>query len=434
MAEKVQMLALSPTMESGTIVNWTKKEGDPVVNGDILCEVETDKATMEYEAIQEGTLLRILLEGGSSAVVGQTIAIIGEAGDDIAGIVKEAEEESNPQGKRTTEDAQSGLPNGSPTGDVPASPLAELTPDSGEADGRVKASPLARKMATQIGVPIAGIKGSGPGGRIVKRDVERAFESVSASVSTTASSVSVPGTVVPGAVAPGVAPALVDEVIPISGKRKIIAQRLGESKYSAPHFYLKMSAFTESMMAARKALNAKRSQKVSVNAFLMKFAAEAIKRHPVINSSWQGDTIRQFGSIDVGLAVAQEDGLVTPIVRNCGGKGIVQIDHELSELIERAKQNKLTPEDYTGATFTISSLGTFGVDEFTAIINPPGSAILAVGQMQKVPVVDDNDEIVVRMQMKLTLSCDHRVIDGAKGARFLEELKGTIENPIRALY
>jgi pyruvate dehydrogenase E2 component (dihydrolipoamide acetyltransferase) len=231
-----------------------------------------------------------------------------------------------------------------------------------------------------------------------------------------------------------IAAPLKDQTQPVSGKRRIIAQRLAESKYSAPHFYLKMPVFTETLMGARKSLNAGLSYKVSVNAFLIKFAAEAIKRHPVINSSWEGDTIRQFGSIDIGLAVAQEDGLVTPIVRNCGGKGIVQIDQELSELIERARNNKLTPEDYTGATFTISSLGTFGVEEFTAIINPPGSAILAVGQMQKVPVVGENDEIAVRMQMKLTLSCDHRIIDGAKGARFLEELKNIIEHPVRALY
>ena len=429
MAEKVQMLALSPTMESGTIVNWTKKEGDPVASGDILCEVETDKATMEYEAIQEGTLLKILLDGGSKAVVGQTIAIIGKAGDDIASIVKEAEEERDSQNERAPAGAQ---PDGASPDesheDAPESPLTELTPDSGDAGGRVKASPLARKLAAQTGVSIALVKGSGPGGRIVKRDIERAAQTVSASPLAATAATTASATVTTGT------QALVDQVLPVSGKRKIIAQRLGESKYSAPHFYLRMSTFTESMMAARKALNATRNEKVSVNAFLIKFAAEAIKRHPVINSSWQGDTIRQFGSIDVGLAVAQEDGLVTPIVRNCGAKGIVQIDQELSELIERAKQNKLTPEDYTGATFTISSLGTFGVDEFTAIINPPGSAILAVGQMQKVPVVDDNDDIVVRMQMKLTLSCDHRVIDGAKGARFLEELKGTIENPIRALY
>ena len=187
-------------------------------------------------------------------------------------------------------------------------------------------------------------------------------------------------------------------------------------------------------MGARSSLNAGLNYKVSVNAFLIKFAAEAIKRHPVINSSWQGDSIRQFRSIDVGLAVAQNEGLVTPIVRNCGAKGIVAIDAELSPLIARAKENKLTPEDYTGATFSISSLGTFGVDEFTAIINPPGSAILAVGRMKKVPVVDAKDQVVVRSQMNLTLSCDHRVIDGAEGANFLKELKDMIENPIRALY
>ncbi len=426
MAEKVQMLALSPTMESGTIVNWTKKEGDAIASGDVMCEVETDKATMEYEAIQEGTLLRILLENGSSAVVGQTIAIIGEAGDEIDAILKEAEEERDAQSGRRIEGAPPEVQaTGQGAGQVstPESPLTEITPDERDVGGRFKASPLARKLASQAGLSISAISGSGPARRIVKRDVEKA----------TVSSPPIPSAVVPLAVS-GSPPALVDQTLPVSGKRKIIAQRLAESKYSAPHFYLKMSVFTETMMDARKALNASMDHKVSVNAFLTKFVSEAIKRHPVINSTWQGDSIRQFGSIDIGLAVAQDDGLVTPIVRNCGSKGIVQIDQELAGLIERAKENKLSPEDYTGATFTISSLGTFGVEEFTAIINPPGSAILAVGQMQKVPVVDDNNDIVVRMQMKLTLSCDHRIIDGAKGARFLEALKGTIENPIRALY
>jgi pyruvate dehydrogenase E2 component (dihydrolipoamide acetyltransferase) len=411
MAEKVLMLALSPTMESGTIANWTKKEGDSITNGDILCEVETDKATMEYEAIQEGTLLKIIVPAGAAAVVEQTIAIIGAEGDDISALVKEVEDDRIVSESASPASEEAPQPEGEPE-----SPIAELIEDNGE---RKKASPLARKMAAQAGIVLSGVSGSGPGGRIVKKDITRAKAAGAPAAPVNSRSI---------------APAMADEYIPVSGKRKVIAERLAESKYSAPHFYLKMPVFTESLMEARKALNDGLDYKVSVNAFLIKFAAEALKRHPVINSSWEGDKIHQFGTIDIALAVAQEDGLVTPVVRNCGAKGITEIDNELSALISRAKENKLTPEDYTGATFTISSLGTFGVDEFTAIINPPGSAILAVGQMQKVPVVGADDELIVRQQMKLTLSCDHRVIDGAKGAEFLQELKLTMENPVRALY
>ena len=412
MAEKVLMLALSPTMESGTIVNWTKSEGDEISSGDVLCEVETDKATMEYESIQEGTLLKIVVPAGNDAEVEQTIAIIGTEGDDIGGLVKEAEAEKAARGSGVP--APVTVESEEPQ---PESPLAELSEDDGT---RVKASPLARKMASQAGIPISTISGSGPAGRIVKKDIESALSETPV-VQERQPAMSLP-------------PALSDELIPISGKRKVIAQRLAESKYTAPHFYLKMPVFTEELMRARSALNAGLSYKVSVNAFLIKFSAEAIKRHPIINTSWEENQLHRFGSIDIGLAVAQEDGLVTPVVKNCGAKGIVEIDGELSELISRARENKLTPEDYSGATFTISSLGTFGVEEFTAIINPPGSAILAVGQMQKVPVVGDHDEIVVRQQMRLTLSCDHRVIDGAKGAEFLQELKLMMENPVRALY
>jgi len=421
MAEKVLMLALSPTMESGTIARWTKQEGDTIANGDVLCEVETDKAVMEYEAIQEGTLLKILVPDGGLAEVGQTIGVIGETGDDVSAIVAEVEAESAGGGTAPPEPAAAG---GSEpdADDAAASPLAELEGD--DSGGRTKASPLARKMAERAGIPVSSIKGTGPAGRVIKRDIEAA---VSGGQTARGAAGSSAGAAVGARV-------LEDQVIPVSAKRKIIAQRLSESKYSSPHFYLKMAVFTESMMQARKELNARLDGKVSVNAFLMKFAAEAIKRHPVINSSWEGDTIRRFGSVDIGLAVAQEDGLVTPIVRDCGGKGIIEIDTELSDLVRRARENKLTPEDYTGATFSISSLGTYGVDEFTAIINPPGSAILAIGQMKKVPIVGDNDEISIRMQANFSLSCDHRVIDGAKGAEFLGELKAIMENPVRVLY
>lgn len=416
MAEQIVMLALSPTMETGTIANWLKQEGDTVANGDVLCEVETDKATMEYESVQEGTLRKIVVPEGGDAAVGETIGIIGDPDEDITELEQQAQ---NAPATEASDEETSEQSTSKPAGKSDSTDTAPAAPES--AGGRVKSSPLARKIAEEAGIAIERINGSGPGGRIVKRDVEEAIASGGAS----------PATRPTGA---ATASALTDQTIPVSNKRKVIAQRLAESKYTAPHFYLKTAVFTERMMDGRKALNASLDHKVSVNAFLMKFSAEAIKRHPVINSSWEGDVIRQFGSIDIGLAVAQEDGLITPIVRDCGSKGVIQIDDELSDLIERARSNKLAPEEFTGATFSISSLGTFGIEEFTAIINPPGSAILAVGQMQKVPVVGENDTISVRNQMKLTLSCDHRVIDGAKGAGFLTELKAIIEDPIRALY
>ena len=423
MAEPILMLALSPTMETGTIAAWIKKEGDEISSGDVLCEVETDKATMEYESVQEGTLLAIVVPEGGSASVEQAIGIVGDPGEDIGALRKEIEAAaketttSEIDSKASVPDAVPGPAAGAQVAQASPMGVDRSPPQSREQQGRVKASPLAKRVAAERGVDLHSIDGSGPAGRVIKRDVEEASSSAKGTIAGAADHVS-----------------LTDESIPVSAKRRIIARRLSESKFGAPHFYLKAPVATETMMSARKQLNASTGTKVSVNAFLMKFCAESIKRNPVINSSWQGDTIRRFGSVDIGLAVAQEDGLITPIVRNCAGKGIIAINLELSDLIERARTNKLKPEEYTGATFSISSLGTFGIEEFTAIINPPGSAILAVGQMQKVPVVDTNDQIVVRQQMKLTLSCDHRVIDGAKGAAFLTDLVGLLENPIRALY
>jgi pyruvate dehydrogenase E2 component (dihydrolipoamide acetyltransferase) len=225
-----------------------------------------------------------------------------------------------------------------------------------------------------------------------------------------------------------------DEVIQVSTKRRIIAERLAESKYSAPHYYLRLKVLSDNFMEARKLLNITLNKKVSVNAFIVKFVAEAIKRHPIMNSTWQGETILRHASIDIGLAVAQNDGLITPVVRDCGNKGIIEIDRELKELIDKALNNQLTPSEYSGATFTISNLGSYGIEEFTAIINPPGSAILAIGKMGKEPTIVDGDKIEIRTLMTLTLSCDHRVIDGAVGAAFLKDLKDIMENPIRVLY
>ncbi|HUX20426.1 MAG TPA: pyruvate dehydrogenase complex dihydrolipoamide acetyltransferase [Spirochaetia bacterium] len=425
MAEKVLMLALSPTMEEGTVVKWNKKEGDSVSTGDVLCEVETDKATMDYESIQEGTLLKIIVGNGEGAKVEDAIAIIGEKGEDFGPLLKEIEASRSGEKPRAAQsDAAEAAPapNGETApavgGPAPAARAPAGAAPKG-AEGRVKSSPLARAIANESGVDLSQLSGSGPGGRIVKRDVESAARSGSPS----------------GAAIQSTAPSgLTTQEVPVSGKRKIIAQRLAESKFTSPHYYIKISVPADKLVQARASLNARREKKISMNAFLIKFAAEALKHHPMVNSSWQGDKILMFGSIDIGLAVAQKDGLITPVVRDCGSKGVVQIDEELSVLIDKALTGKLKQEEYTGATFTISNLGSFGIEEFTAIINPPGSAILAVGAIKKEPVVGPKDEIKIQTNMKLTLSCDHRVIDGALGANFLKYLNDIIEDPIRVLY
>jgi len=406
MAEKVIMIALSPTMESGTISSWLKKEGEEVSSGDVLCEVETDKAAMDYESSQEGILLKILVPEGNSAKVGESIAVIGAEGEDINPVLKEISEETAPP---VTEPSPQAAPEEKP-GAVRKTeiPPAQAPPQT----GLIPASPLARIIAQEKGIDLSTVIGTGPGGRIVKRDIEKA-----------------------GTAAPETRPrALRREEKPVSQKRKIIAQRLSESKFSAPHYYLRIPVIIDPLLQARKKLNEKREKKVSLNAFLIKLTAEALKRHPAVNSSWKGDTILTFGSADIGLAVAQEDGLITPVVRNCSEKGILEIEDELSKLIEKARTNKLSPEEYSDATFTISNLGSYGIEEFTAIINPPGSAILAVGAGMKEVYVDEKDIYGTRTVMRLTLSCDHRVIDGAKGAEFLGELKSYIEDPIRVLY
>jgi pyruvate dehydrogenase E2 component (dihydrolipoamide acetyltransferase) len=432
MAEQVLMLALSPTMEEGTIVSWHKKVGDSVAQSDIICEVETDKATMEYESVNEGTLLKILIPEGGQAKVGDPIAVVGESGEDISALMEAAEPEEKPAAARAAEPAAESQP---PTAQPKETPQKAVPPAPAEG---LKASPLARKMAGEKGIDLRTVRGSGPGGRIVKRDMEKALRQ--AASYGPAAAVGVAGAAVSpyAPAAAGPTSSGKDQQVPVSGKRKIIAKRLSESKFSAPHYYLRIDVDAGAMMAARARLNTllpkEAGGKVSPNAFLIKFVAETLKKYPSVNASWQGDTILQFGKIDIALAVAQEDGLITPVVRDCGSKGIVQIDRELKVLIDKALNNKLAPEEYSGATFTISSLGTSGILEFTAIINPPGSAILAVGRIHKAPFVEDDGSIGVRSQMILTLSCDHRVIDGAVGAAFLSDLKAVIEYPIDHLY
>ncbi|MBN2510422.1 MAG: pyruvate dehydrogenase complex dihydrolipoamide acetyltransferase [Spirochaetales bacterium] len=448
MAEKILMIALSPTMEQGTIITWNKKVGDTISSGDIICEVETDKASMEYESIQEGTLLKILVDEGGQAVVGRTIAVIGKKDEDISGLLEQiASEEKEKPGTDTPEEKTKQEKNaaeedekpktssgGDKKADEPDKPQAsqkDVPPPPSDSrpedpEERVYASPLAREMARQAGLDIVKIPGSGPRGRVVQRDVKEALKR--------------PGEYSQALVAGAHASAVSgqteeDRRIPISGIRRTIAQRLAASKFSAPHFYLKVNVRGEGLVRARRSLNETlKDTKVSVNAFLIKFAAEALARHRNINAGWTDEAIIEFSSIDIGLAVSVPGGLITPIVRNCGVKGVKAIDDELSALIEKAKNGSLKPGDYSGATFTISNLGSFGIDEFTAIINPPGSAILAVGALKAEPAAAPDGSVQVVQQMALTLSCDHRVIDGAAGAEFLNTLKRFMEDPVQILF
>jgi pyruvate dehydrogenase E2 component (dihydrolipoamide acetyltransferase) len=418
MPEKILMMALSPTMETGTLARWHKKEGDIVASGDVLCEVETDKATMDYESSAEGTLLKILLPEGGQAKVGDPIAIVGKPGEDITALIAEG---TPSPGTRLAGKAPASAPG--PKSTPAAHPLVPTAVAA--AGGRIKSSPLARKIAQAKGIDLRSLRGSGPDGRIVKRDLENLAGAPSAASAGARAASQLP-------TAPLLQPGPGDEVIPVSRMRQIIARRLTESMYTAPHYYLTVAVGMDELLAARARLNAGREKKITLNAFLMTIAARALARHPRVNSSWNGETLLQHSSADIGLAVALPDGLITPVVRDCGRKGIAAIDAELSDLVERARAGKLAPPEYAGATFTISNLGAAGIDEFTAIINPPGSAILAVGSVRKEPVVE-NDAVVVRQRMRVTLSCDHRIIDGAVGAAFLRELADMLENPLLAL-
>ncbi|MEI8093263.1 MAG: dihydrolipoamide acetyltransferase family protein [Spirochaetales bacterium] len=416
MAEKIFMIALSPTMEEGSILKWKKKVGDTVKMDDPLCEVETDKASMDYLSSQEGTLLAIVKEVGTGAKVGDTIAIIGNPGEDFAALVAEAA----PVAK-----AAAAPPTAAAVAAAKSAAAAPATGHAAPADGgRIKSSPLARKLAADKGIDLAQVSGTGPDGRVVKADIDSYTPSAKASAGSSAGSFA--------AVSVG-SSALNDDQVPVSRKRQTIAKRLGESLFTAPHFFLTLSIEMDNLLEARDRINAKRKEKVGLNPFILKFLAEALKRHQALNSSWEGEYIQNHSSVDLGIAVAQPDGLITPIVKNAGSKGILQIEAELKDLIDRARNGGLKPEEFTGATFTISNLGSFGIEEFTAIINPPGVAILALGATIKTPVVADDDSIVVRRIMKVTLSCDHRVVDGAVGAAFLTEFKRMVEDPYQVL-
>jgi len=417
MQEVILMPRLSDTMTEGVIAAWHKKVGDLVKKGDILADIETDKATMELESYKEGKLLFTGAEKGSKIAVNDLLAIIGEEGKVN---VKQIVEAAKNKGAAP-----------SAANDVPAETAAsKTTPEPVAADahslngnGRIKASPLAKKLASEKGIDLSQLHGTGDSGRIVKKDVAEFTPAASAPASASQKSANIPS-----------APAgqVSFEDVPVSQMRKVIAKRLAEVKFSAPEFYLTITVDMDQAVASRVKINETAPVKISFNDFVLKATALALKKHPAVNSSWMGDKIRVNHHVNIGVAVAVEDGLLVPVVRFADTKSLSQISSEVKDFATKAKNKKLQPADWEGSTFTISNLGMFGMDEFTAIINPPDACILAISAIQQIPVVK-NGAIVIGHVMKLTMTCDHRVVDGATGAAFLQTLKGLLEEPLRML-
>ena len=439
MAEIIKMPKLSDTMTEGVVANWHKKVGDQVKSGDVLAEIETDKATMDFESFTDGVLLHIGVEKGKAAEVDSILAIIGKEGEDISGLLKEqpapkkdqADQPKNEERAEAAkpmkgeekgeeilaeageEEAGSKAPAPKSNGHAPSAkpafaPVRQQPVPAGTTNGRVKASPLARRLAEEKGIDIQRVPGSGDEGRVTKKDIENFTEG--------------------GA---GFAVPQIEkfEEIAVSQMRKTIARRLAESKFSAPHFYLTIEMDMTRAMQVREAINAQiKPEKISFNDLVIKAAAQALKQHPKVNSSWLGDRIRYNQHVHIGVAVAVEEGLLVPVVRFADGKQLRQINAEVKDFAAKAKTKKLQPQDWEGNTFTISNLGMYGIDEFTAIINPPDACILAIGSIVEKPVVR-NGQIVIGNTMKVTLSCDHRVVDGATGSEFLQTFKSYMEEP-----
>ncbi len=431
MAEKILMPKLSPTMEEGQISSWLKEEGDPIEANETIAEVDTDKATMEMTSLTAGTLLKILVPAGENAKLGQTIGILGEPGEDFSALVEEAASGSNgaQAGDAASESEvnESAKPEPKPAADA-ASVASPAASGNGNKGGRLLVSPIAARMASENGIDLQTIQGSGPSGRIIKRDIEKALEEGPESRAAAAPSAQF----VFGKTA-DISGASAFREENTSPMRRTIAQRLTESIGPIPTFYLTVEIEMDGTLETRKQINAAIApEKISVNDIIIKAAAETLVRHPFVNASYADDRIRFYEDADIGVAVAVEEGLITPVVRGANKKGFIQISSEVAELAERARARKLQPEEYTGATFSISNLGMFGIKEFTAIINPPEAAILAVGKAEPVPVVRDG-EVVVRNMMHVTMSCDHRVVDGATGAKFLQTFKQMLENPAMML-
>lgn len=400
MATKVFMEALSPTMEEGKLLAWLKQEGDEVTNGDVLAEVETDKAVMELQARGAGVLRKILAPEGSTVEVGKIVAVIADADEDIEQLIAGADA------------ALASAPAKPAPAPAPAAPKPAVPAPAAAPGARVKASPLARRMAAERGVDLSHVQGSGPGGRIVMRDLE--------------------GAVPEPAPVPLAAGGYED--IELSQMRKTIARRLVESIGPIPHFFLTAEADMDRASDARDALNARdASPRISYNDIILKVVAAALLQHRECNAWWMDGTIRYFDEVHLSMAVAIDDGLITPVIRNAHLKSLREIAVETRELAGRARERKLTPEEYTGGTFSVSNLGMFEIDQFTGIINPPEAGLLAVGTIFEKPVVDDG-ELVVSKRMRITMSCDHRVIDGATGARCLQTIKRMLENPLAIVY
>lgn len=421
MANRIMMPKLSPTMEEGQISRWVKAEGDTIEPNETIAEVDTDKATMEMTSLEGGTLLKILVPAGNNAKLGQTIGIIGNPGDDISALLAEVPANGSAAASVPAENAEAPraeatVQKASPASENPESKIQN--PKSVDAS-RLMVSPIAARMATENGIDLRSIAGSGPQGRIIKRDIEAAL---AVGQSHPRSEITIPKS----------SAGYREENT--SKMRRVIAQRLTESIGPIPTFYLTVEIEMDNALALRKQINATLSEdeKVSVNDIIVKVAAMSLMKHPFVNASYRDTSIRFYDQADIGVAVAVEEGLITPVIRAANHKGFAEIAREVKELAGRARDRKLQPEEYTGATFSISNLGMFGIKEFTAIINPPEAAILAVGGAAPTPVVRDG-EIVVRNVMNVTMSCDHRVIDGATGAKFLQTFKQMLENPVLML-
>ena len=416
MAEIVRMPKLSDTMTEGVVAEWHKKVGDNIESGELLAEIETDKATMEFESFQEGVLLHIGVEKGQNAPVDSILAILGEKGEDIQELLKD---ETAPKEEKESQKEEKLVAKAEPLKETPVEspPIIETSSNSNNSfppaesisNSGSKASPLAKKLAEERGINLKFVNGTGTDGRIVKRDIDN-FQGKS----------SITGQ-----------ESFIDESV--SPMRKVIAQRLAESKFSAPHFYLTVSINMDNAIESRKAINnAISPSKISFNDFVVKAAAVSLKDYPKVNASWHGDFIRYNNHVHIGVAVAVDEGLLVPVVRFANEKSLTNIGEEIKTFAIKAKDKKLQPEEWEGNTFTISNLGMFGIDEFTAIVNPPDACILAVGGIQQVPIVK-NGEIVPGNIMKVTLSCDHRVVDGAVGSAFINSFKNYLENPVLLL-
>ena len=437
MAIAVEMPKMSDTMEEGVLAAWLKEEGQPIAAGDVVAQVETDKATMDLEVYDDGVLLKRVIGEGDAVPIGGLIAILGKEGEDISAILAKYQG----GGAAPAPAAAPAAVEEAPAAVAEAPAAAPAASD----DSRVKASPLARKLAADHGVNLAGLAGSGPEGRIVKRDVEAAMGGASAPAAASAPApaaapapAETPRPAVQAPAAPVTVPGGTYDAVRISQMRKTIARRLAESKFTNPHFYLTADIDMSEAVAFRGKLNEKAEAnglaKVSFNDLVTKACALGLRQHPWVNASWmeaEGE-IRLHHDVHVAIAVAIEDGLVTPVIRNADRKGLSQLAAETRSLAERARNRELQPEDWSGSTFSTSNLGMFGIDEFTAIINPPNACILAIGSIRDVPVVK-NGVVVPGKQMKVTLSCDHRVVDGATGAEFLKTVRGYLEAPVTML-